>query len=791
MPLPLPNLDTRRWEDLVEEGRALIPRYAPEWTDHNVHDPGITLMELFAYLVEQDIFRLNQIPARHRRKFLALAGFLPLPPRPAQTTLALKLAAGESGQTLPAGVVFAAGELRFRTLRALNVVPASIRRVYVFDGAQLVDQTRLWRDRLAFPLFGSDPQPGTDEDEQPAFYLGLDAPLPVGDPVTLGLWFGSSAAGSEASLDERTRLLEFQGRLRDACRPRHPDWPCDDEEDDGQPAEIEATGDDELAANTLPPHHSVRTMWEFYDGADWRALDPEAGEIDDDTYGLTFDGAVHITLPAPMGEFTINDAPASPTLRCRLIDGPPDAAPILRHIALNAVPVEQAIRARAAYVINPGVQPPPGDEPQPGQLQRLRFSMDEHDRLMALDSHPDAPATLGLAYTPASDDDPGELVIELAPIGRGTGAPHQIITLRDAPVAGGLADVWSVEPGSAGDRFVNWHPRPDLDASARDDTHFTLDATTGDLRFGEGERGRVPPRGAALLARFSRTAGAAGNVRASADWTLPDDLRNHALLGEDVAAVAARLDLVENPVAASGGSDQETLNHAAGRAAESLWAHERLVELCEQACHTLDQLDRARVMSRRAPGRAVNLLDFERLALSVPGIRIARARAWAGIDPDYPCLQAPGTVTVVVVPFLPRSRPYPTAGLLGIVRDYLDFYRVIGTRLVVAAPDYVTVRVRAAVRSRTGANPERVRESIRAALDAFLHPLTGGPNGRGWPFGRDVYRAEILQTIDNVPGVDHVLSLELLAGDDDGDCGNVCVGPLSLVTTGQHEIEIE
>ena len=50
MPLPLPNLDTRRWADLVDEGVALVPRYGGTWTDHNVHDPGITLIELFAYL---------------------------------------------------------------------------------------------------------------------------------------------------------------------------------------------------------------------------------------------------------------------------------------------------------------------------------------------------------------------------------------------------------------------------------------------------------------------------------------------------------------------------------------------------------------------------------------------------------------------------------------------------------------------------------------------------------------------------------------------------------------------
>jgi hypothetical protein len=48
MGVPLPNLDDRRWIDLVEEGRSLLPFYAPQWTDHNIHDPGITLLELFS-----------------------------------------------------------------------------------------------------------------------------------------------------------------------------------------------------------------------------------------------------------------------------------------------------------------------------------------------------------------------------------------------------------------------------------------------------------------------------------------------------------------------------------------------------------------------------------------------------------------------------------------------------------------------------------------------------------------------------------------------------------------------
>lgn len=72
MPLNLPNLDDRRYEDLVDEARAMIPGLAPEWTDHNPSDPGITLVELFAYLTEMLIFRLNRITDEHVRTFLKL-----------------------------------------------------------------------------------------------------------------------------------------------------------------------------------------------------------------------------------------------------------------------------------------------------------------------------------------------------------------------------------------------------------------------------------------------------------------------------------------------------------------------------------------------------------------------------------------------------------------------------------------------------------------------------------------------------------------------------------------------
>jgi hypothetical protein len=73
MPLLLPDLDDRRWTDLVDEGRALIPLFSTVWTDHNLHDPGITFMELFAGETELDLYRVNRVPPSHVRKFLALA----------------------------------------------------------------------------------------------------------------------------------------------------------------------------------------------------------------------------------------------------------------------------------------------------------------------------------------------------------------------------------------------------------------------------------------------------------------------------------------------------------------------------------------------------------------------------------------------------------------------------------------------------------------------------------------------------------------------------------------------
>src|SRR5829696_6415731 len=135
MPLPLPDLDTRTWADLVEEARALIPRYAPGWTDHNLHDPGITVIELLAWLTEMDVYQLNRVPEAHRRKFLALVGVRPRGPRSATAVLGLA-PPGPGPVRVPLGAEFAASTLegrpiRFRAAESLRAVPSGLSTILV------------------------------------------------------------------------------------------------------------------------------------------------------------------------------------------------------------------------------------------------------------------------------------------------------------------------------------------------------------------------------------------------------------------------------------------------------------------------------------------------------------------------------------------------------------------------------------------------------------------------------------------------------------------------------------
>ncbi|MCC6234608.1 MAG: putative baseplate assembly protein, partial [Verrucomicrobiales bacterium] len=125
MPLPAPILDDRSYQQLRDELVRRIPVYAPEWTNHNASDPGITLVELFAFLGENLLFRFNQIPEATRLEFLRLLHIPLYPARPARALIALSTDVAE-GVLVPQQSEAKAGSVVFETQTETRVWPVSV-----------------------------------------------------------------------------------------------------------------------------------------------------------------------------------------------------------------------------------------------------------------------------------------------------------------------------------------------------------------------------------------------------------------------------------------------------------------------------------------------------------------------------------------------------------------------------------------------------------------------------------------------------------------------------------------
>jgi predicted phage baseplate assembly protein len=181
MPLPDINLDNRKFEDLFQELVRRIPTYTPEWTDYNDSDPGITLMQLFAWLAEIIIYRLNQVPDKNYVKFLELVGLQLIEPSPAVTELQFTLASKAPATTVLAGTQVGLGgsssgpPVVFETDSDLLVTGLTLVSVQSFDGSQFTDYTAPNATDAApgYPPLSLTPQANA------ALYLGFDNVFPV------------------------------------------------------------------------------------------------------------------------------------------------------------------------------------------------------------------------------------------------------------------------------------------------------------------------------------------------------------------------------------------------------------------------------------------------------------------------------------------------------------------------------------------------------------------------------------------------------------------------------------
>jgi predicted phage baseplate assembly protein len=178
MTLPTPRLDDRSFQELVDEAKRYVQQRCPEWTDHNVSDPGVTLIETFAWMSEMLIYRLNRVPDRLHLRFLELLGVTLFPPQAARTEVSFRLSSHQAtGVRIPAGTAVSTRRslqeeaIGFTTVRDLEIPPATSTTVAALDAAGH------WRD-LTAALLVSTPQEvfGHTPQVDDALYIGLDQP---------------------------------------------------------------------------------------------------------------------------------------------------------------------------------------------------------------------------------------------------------------------------------------------------------------------------------------------------------------------------------------------------------------------------------------------------------------------------------------------------------------------------------------------------------------------------------------------------------------------------------------
>jgi len=348
--------------------------------------------------------------------------------------------------------------------------------------------------------------------------------------------------------------------------------------------------------------------------------------------------------------------------------------------------------------------------------------------------------------------------------GGSIGGTISVSTSRNCPPESGPAPVSMIEIGESlrDSRWRDWIRVDDFDSSGPGDPHFVLDASAGLVTFGDGINGDIPQadedRNIRLIS-LQTCIGADANVPAKTvrtfarpfSLTLPPEL----------------LDLsCAQVVAASGGEASDTIADAQVRARKDL----------------------------RTQYQAVTSPDFEFLALHTPGLRVARAKA-------IPVFSAAGkpdpraSVTVIVLPYSLLPKPVPSENFRRTVCRHLNQHRLVTTQIEVVAPNYVRVSVQATVLLKSGFDIEPSRVKIIRALEKFLRPIPepDDTENQGWPFGRTVYKSEIYQLIENVASVDCVEDV-VLAADGSGaardENGNITINPLSVVFSGEHQVEI-
>ena len=530
--LQLPTIDDRSYRQILDEALARIPVHNPEWRNFNDSDPGITLVQLFAFMTESLLYRANRIPERNRLKFLQLLGIPLQPAAAAQGIVSFSNPRGPSQAfTLEEDLEVQAGRLPFRTQNGLDVLPLEAR---VYYKSPLPQERKAEVEALYRQLYAS----FESQDAQLAFYEArpLQAPssgaafpslnlADQGQVLDGALWVallirnGDSLRQARSAAGGKTITLGVLPALGEASRILQPGGP--------DPASAQASLTFEIPIpESLPQQASQRVP---------RYL-PLPARFSGDL--LAEPGVVELQLPE-QGQLGL-----WPNLE-PLEQGSGDFPPSLEDTDLESR-ILTWVRIRLA-------------ERQGASAQQLRGRLS------------------WVGINAAQVTQRARVLSEN--LGRASGAPDQEVSLANTPVISDSVqllvngEVWQrVEDLTAAASEVPvGSPRllpgaAPLESEPQPSRVYSLDRDSGTIRFGNGLHGARPPAGALMQASYDYGGGRQGNVGIGAinkSAALPSGLR------------------VANPIPCFGGAEQESVAEAERRIPQFLRHRGRLVSAAD------------------------------------------------------------------------------------------------------------------------------------------------------------------------------------------------------------------
>jgi hypothetical protein len=700
MPLRVPNLSDQTYQGFLNEALARIPVHNPEWTNFNDSDPGVTLVQLFAFLADNFLYRSNRVPEVNRRKFLSLLG---IPLQAATPARAIVTFSNERGPletlTLPTSLEVRAGQVPFRTTSALDVLPIEWRMYY----KQPVSPPPPGLIELYRQLYLSFGRGGTP----PEFTLFRTVPL---NPPAASARLGGVSLGQDtvdgalwiALLKRAADRDRTPDEVRDAIEGRTLNLGLVPRLADAKPVLSPIRSSASQGARPAPLRYEVPAGGSLLESDNreprYRQLEPHT--TDDP---LTGPAIVQLSLPSAS--------------MLRLWD--------------NIEPLEPGV----------GNLPPPLDDTNLNDrlVTWIRVRLDAGTATEA------GRSDFGLVWAGLNAVNVGQRAhVAAEALPPGTGEPDQVAVLSHAPVVarsvrltvttGASSEPWDEIDDllAAGPEIPVVDPRlpPGAAPSAppAPDKVFVVDLESGELKFGDGLRGRRPPFNAILQADYDYSVGRAGNVGPGAINTgpaLPAGFR------------------VTNPLRSWGGTDSESPAEGEKQISRYLQHRERLV----------------------------TLEDWLTITRRTPGVEIGRVEIVPAYNPDLAPNEpgdAPGAVTVMVIPrsdSLQPDAPRPDRLFLDAICRYLDQRRLVTTEVFLRGPDYQDIWVSIGIRVDPGFSVAGTCESVKSAIRTVLSPLPPADQAaltaltleptppEGWPLTTPVVRLHLQAIASRVKGV--------------------------------------